>query len=102
ASCEGEVMGGGLPAKLHRINGELINRKVASPQGRLHRLLAAGKSSDEVLTDFYLRALGRLPTLAERHYWRKQCALAGQAGRTEVLEDLVWGLLNCSEFNTNH
>jgi hypothetical protein len=102
APCEGTAVGGGLPAKLHQLNGELINRKVGAPDGRLHRLIAAGKSDDEIVTDFYLRALGRPPTEAERDYWRQRLAGADKAERAERLEDVVWSLLNCSEFSTNH
>ena len=95
-------MAGGLPAKLHELNGEVINRKIVSRDGRLHRSLSAGKSADEVLTDFYYRAIGRAPTEVERDYWRQRLAAAGAVERVELLEDVVWSLLNCSEFNTNH
>ena len=61
ASCEGDAAGGGLPAKLHLLNGELINRKIAARDGRLHRLIAAGQVDDEIVAEFYLRALGRPP-----------------------------------------
>jgi hypothetical protein len=102
ASCEGATEGGGLPAKLHELNGELINRKLAAPDGRLHRLIAAGEPDDAIVADFYLRALGRPPTGAERDYWRQRLAEAGKAERTALLEDAVWSLLNCSAFSTNH
>ncbi|HXG10020.1 MAG TPA: DUF1549 and DUF1553 domain-containing protein [Gemmataceae bacterium] len=101
-SCEGTTAGGGLPAKLHLLNGELINRKITAPNGRLHCLIAAGKTDEEIVTDFYYRALGRPPTGAEREYWGRRLAEAGKAKRAEWLEDFVWALLNCSEFSTNH
>jgi hypothetical protein len=101
-TCEGTTTAGGLPAKLHELNGEVINRKIVAQEGRLHRLLSAGKSADEILADFYYRALGRAPTEVERDYWRQHMAAAGASERVELLEDVVWSLLNCSEFNTNH
>src|SRR4029077_10991298 len=61
ASCEGASLGGGLPAKLHLLNGALVNRKIAASSGRLHRLIQGGKTDTEIVTDFYLRALGRSP-----------------------------------------
>lgn len=91
--------GGGLAGKLHRLNGELVNRKVAARGGRLHRMIAGDKSNEEIVEEFYFRALGRLPTATERKHWAKQ--LAG-AGRAEMLEDFVWALLNASDFTTNH
>jgi hypothetical protein len=102
ASCEGTTAAGGLPAKLHQLNGELINRKIAARDGCLHRLLTAGKTDDEIVTDFYYRGLGRPPTGAEREVWQRRLAEAGKAERAEWLEDFVWGLLSCSEFSTNH
>lgn len=98
-TCDEGAVGGGLAGKLHRLNGELINRKVAARDGRLHRLIAAGKSNEEIVAEFYLRALGRSPAEAERRQWAKR--LAG-ADRAERLEDFVWALLNASDFATNH
>ena len=53
-SCEGVPAGGGLTAKLHQLNGELINRKIADPKGRLHRRIEAGWSNEAIMDDFYL------------------------------------------------
>jgi hypothetical protein len=88
-----------LAGKLHRLNGEVVNRKVAATEGRLHKMIAAGKSNEEIVEEFYLRALGRRPAEVERKHWAKQ--LTG-AGRAEKLEDFVWALLNAGEFTTNH
>jgi hypothetical protein len=102
ASCEDAAEGGGLPAKLHQLNGALINRKVAAHDGRLHRLIGVDKSDDEILTEFYLRALGRRPSAAECDFWRQRLAGVGKGERAELLEDIVWSLLNSREFSTNH
>ncbi|MCI0461873.1 MAG: DUF1549 and DUF1553 domain-containing protein [Gemmataceae bacterium] len=101
-SCEGTTAGGGLPAKLHQLNGELINRKLAAPDGHLHRLMDAGNTDEEIVTDFYFRALGRPPTGRERAFWRQRLVAAGKTERAEWLEDIIWSLLNCNEFSTNH
>jgi Protein of unknown function (DUF1553) len=102
AACEADLQaGGGLPAKLHRLNGELINRKVAAREGLLHRLIAKGSSNDEILVEFYLRALGRHPTAAERTFWAKQWAKVEGEERVKLLEDVVWSVLNCAGFNSN-
>src|SRR5262249_20980691 len=91
---------GGLPAALHRLNGELINRKVASRDGLLHRLIAAGRSNEEILSEFYWRAVDRSPTSSERDYWARQGVGLAGAERTALLEDVVWSLLNSAEFTS--
>jgi len=101
-SCEGGgTGGGGLPAKLHLLNGELVNRKITARDGRLHRLVAAGASDAEIVNEFYRRAIGRSPTDRERGDWLKRVADAGPADRPAVLEDFLWALLNCGEFAAN-
>lgn len=101
-SCEGVTVSGALPTKLHQLNGDLVNRKVASKVSYLHRLLADNASNAYVLEDIYLRALSRRPTEAEREHWLKQMAAVGAEQRAQMLEDIQWGVLNCSEFVLNH
>ncbi len=100
ASCDGDDAGEGLPAKLHLLNGPIINQKISSPKGRLHLLVQEGKTNQEIVTEFYLRALGRSPTKEETAYWNKTLDQHGD-GRTEVLEDFLWSLLNTPEFIMN-
>lgn len=102
-SCETtQAGGGGLTTRLHLMNGALLNAKIASTDGRLHQLLAAGKTDAEIVRAFYLRALGREPRQAENAYWNKQLAAADGAEHVRRLEDFVWSLLCCREFVTNH
>jgi Protein of unknown function (DUF1549)/Protein of unknown function (DUF1553) len=101
-SCESDSAGGGLPAMLHRLNGELINRKITARDGRLHHMIAAGQSTPTIVAEFYTRALSRAPTDAERRYWQAQSDKVETMDRTAWLEDLVWSLLNSREFTTNH
>jgi len=101
-SCESETAAGGLPAMLHRLNGDVINRKITSTDGRLHKLIAAGKSNDEIITDLYPRVFGRAPTKDEREYWKSQADKVEAKDRTAFLEDVLWSLLNSREFGTNH
>jgi len=84
---------------LHLLNGELLNRKIASPEGRLARLIEAGRSDDSIVEEFYLRALCRYPSEEERAHWRRAAATGGGArGRRESLEDFLWSLLTSREF----
>ena len=55
------------------------------------------------MTEFYLAALGRLPTRKETEFWRQLGTSGGAAeSKRELLEDFVWSLLTCNEFQTNH
>jgi len=78
------------------ITGPLVNKMLSDPDNRIGRLTAAGKTDGEIVEEFYLAALCRLPSINE-----KQAALAmiGRArDRRAGLEDLVWGLVNAKEF----
>jgi hypothetical protein len=100
--CEEELAESkGLARVLHLINGPLLNRKITSPTGRLHQL--AGRNNKEIIEEFYLSALGRLPTPGEQAFWDKHFQEANTAEeRHQILEDFLWGLLTCKEFTTNH
>jgi hypothetical protein len=97
-----QARGGGLPAQLHMLNGELINRKLVDQSGRLHRLISAGKTDSEIITEHYLRALGRRPTTRELQRWCDLLASPDSTDRTSRLEDFTWGLLNSRQFAENH
>lgn len=95
-ACErsGEVT---LPQVLHLQNGETIVQKIASPNGRLTRLLK--KSDDEVRDELFLATRGRLPTPKEKEAVKLTLA---EGERGEVFRDLFWALLNSKEFSFNH
>src|SRR5262249_21391156 len=103
-SCdEPGVSGGGLAAKLHLINGPLINRKIADPQGRLVQAIASGLSDRRLIEEFYLSSRGRFPADRGWAFWSEKLqAAAAPPARRSLLEDFLWGLLNCREFRTNH
>lgn len=102
AGCEPPTTGIGLPARLHLLNGELVNRKLVDPNGRLQRSLAASVADAELLEDMMLRALGRPPSDAERDHWLSLAKSVEPSQRTRWWEDWAWSLLNSREFLTNH
>jgi hypothetical protein len=103
-TCEGSAeTTGGLPRKLHLLNGPLLNRRIAAPEGRLTRLVATGTPPLKIIDEFYLCALGRRASPQERAFWNEQMQDDVASGeQLDVLEDFVWSLLTCSEFVTNH
>ncbi|HVK12585.1 MAG TPA: DUF1553 domain-containing protein [Gemmataceae bacterium] len=98
-ACDEAAVGGGLPAKLHLLNGNLLNAKVANKDGRLGQLIVSGMSDREIVAEFYIRGFGRPPTDRELTDWATRL---GKGERRLVLEDFLWGLLNSREFGTNH
>ena len=85
-----------VPQSLQLLSGGLVVKMIAEPDNRLGRLLKAGKSDDEVLDEFFLAALCRLPKEAERSPMKAY--LAKNKDRRAALEDIVWALLNAKEF----
>jgi len=101
-SCDSTLTTRGLAAQLHLINGPLLNRKVSSPEGRLARRIAAKTPDGEIIEELYLRALSRFPRERERAFWRRHLASAEGIEHDRMLEDFLWSLLSCREFQTNH
>ena len=103
-SCETSVAAGntgGLSLKLHLFNGPILNQRIASPKGRLSRLIAAGETNEAIVQSFYRAALSRSVSDDERKFWNEQINGSGDQRRA-LLEDFVWSLLTCQEFVTNH
>jgi hypothetical protein len=53
-----------------------------------------------IVEEMYLRALSRPPTPKETAHW--SAALVGATDRRQILEDVLWALLNSREFVFNH
>jgi hypothetical protein len=93
-----------LARSLHMINGELINKRVSAPRGRLHELLAGNQDDVEVLDELFLWTLTR-PSVSGSEYWREQLSSirdADQKKRAAFFEDVLWGLMTSQTFATNH
>lgn len=100
-TCECErVVKPDLSQSLHLSNGEGLHQKIASKEGRIARLLATQKSDDDLIMDLYLATLSRSPTEAEKSTVRRVVAAA--AAKQEAFEDVLWALINCSEFSFQH
>jgi hypothetical protein len=91
---------GGLPRALHLINGATLNAKLKSEEGRVARWAASTQPESALIEEMYLRALARFPTPEESTHW--SAAVRAAAARRQLLEDLLWALLNSREFAFNH
>ena len=85
---------------LHLLNGDFLNKKIAAPPGRIEALLKANRPLPEVIEELYLVTLSRPPSaeeLAKAQKW-----IADAPTPKEGAQDLLWVLLNRSEFLFNH
>ena len=81
-------------------NGAAIHHKVVFPEGRLGRMLTAKKPDHEISDELYLATLSRRPTETELATVRR--LVSSQSNPTEAWQDILWTLLNCSEFSFQH
>jgi len=82
------------------MNGDALQKKLASDSGRIGKLIAAKATDAAVVEELYLATLSRKPTAAELKQVLEK--LAAALTRREGFEDLLWALLNCPEFGFNH
>jgi len=89
-----------LAQAFQMINGETVRKKLEANDNRISQRLASGVSDSDLLNDFYLSALARLPSESER---KAVVVHLGRArDRRKAWEDVVWALLNSKEFLLRH
>jgi hypothetical protein len=104
-SCESAVdaAAGGLARRLHWLNGDLVNGRIADPDGRLGMLVRDDVPGEQIIEELYRRCFSRGLNDLEKKYWAGQLAGIDEAGeRRQLLEDLFWSILSSEEFLTNH
>ncbi len=100
-TCECERTGDPNVAQaLHLMNGDLVNNKIGQPGARVAKLVAAKKSTAEIVDELYLVTFSRPPSDAERH--KAEELIAAAPNQKIGVEDLLWALLNAHEFLFNH
>ena len=87
---------GSVPQALVLMNSPLINAAISSRRGMLASLLARIPKDDELTMELYLRTLGREPNATELAACRDLVKEAGDRG--EAYEDILWSLINSTEF----
>jgi len=92
-----------LPQALYLLNdGEMLT-KIRSAKGRLATQLASEITDAQLIEELYLWTLGRGPTQREMQVTTDHLTAWIKAGsRAEAFQDMLWGLMNLKEFNTNH
>ena len=88
---------GTIPQALFLMNSPLVTREVqARPNSMLGYLLMTHPDNRAVLEVIYLRALGRRPSDKEVRTCSNYLHSVGD--RAEAFEDILWALLNSTEF----
>jgi len=90
---------GSIPQALLLMNNPQIQRRIAAQGSNLlARILSAYPRDEEALRMVYMRTLSRKPTDREQE---KALAYVKKVGkRADAYEDLLWALLNSTEFQT--
>jgi hypothetical protein len=78
------------------ISGPTVNQMLAEKVNRITRLLAEGKSNQQIIENLFWATLTRPPTQKEREALLPQ--LNEAEDRRSEMEDVFWGLLNSKEF----
>jgi uncharacterized protein DUF1553 len=98
-SLRSDDVEGSIPQALMLMNNPAINQKIqARGANLLGRILEAYTDNTEALRMVYLRTLARKPTDRELDKCRQH--LKNAATRAEGFEDVLWALLNSTEFQT--
>lgn len=86
----------GIPQVLRLMNSGQLNNPAL-----LNQVVRSGKSDKEIIEHLYLATLSRRPTSAELE--RKLAYVEARKGSiSKAYGDILWALLNCSEFTLNH
>jgi len=98
-STKPDEVEGSVPQALLLMNNPAINGKMkATGDTVLAGILKENANNDDALRQVYLRSLGRKPTGRELDKCRKYVKQAGNRG--EAFEDILWALINSTEFQT--
>jgi hypothetical protein len=98
-SLKPDEVEGSIPQALLMMNNPVLNDRMQSKGKNLvARILSAYQKDDDALRMLYLRTLARKPTDREMDKCRKYIETTGK--RAEAFEDILWALLNSTEFQT--
>ncbi len=95
-STSQEEIEGSIPQALFLMNSSITRAMTARSGSMLERLLREYPDDAQAVEELYLRCLARRPRESEK---RKALAYIRRVGnRTEAFEDLLWVLINSTEF----
>lgn len=88
-----------IPQALVLMNSPILQRAISANAGStlLGRLSSEKLNDDEIVAELYLRCLAREPKPDELHACVSH--ISTNKNRSEALEDVLWALLNSTEFS---
>ena len=86
---------------LHLLNSPEIMAKIQHRAGTARRLADSELTDDGIIDELYLTTLSRFPNDEERGLMRDAFS-DPETARAEAVQDILWALLNTSEFIFNH
>src|SRR5262249_24904172 len=96
-STPSQEVQGTIPQALVMMNSALVHASIsAGGKTLLGDLLAKEKTDDEIVTALYEKVLARKPLPEEQEKCRRYIKKVGD--RKEALEDVLWSLVNSTEF----
>ena len=87
-----------LSQTLHLINGDTLHRKFKESRV-IYNLMKERKSPREIIENLYIRSLSRKPSEKETNEILK---IMDEPKTRASYEDVLWGILNSTEFAFNH
>src|SRR5579871_1570874 len=88
-----------LAQTLHLLNGDTIEGKLAKSTV-VSGMLKAGRNPDAILDELFIRTLSRKPSESEKK--RLIPLVAANPNDRKAYDDVLWALLNSTEFAFNH
>ena len=94
---------GTVPQRLLLMNGDLVQEQIRGDFTRMAGQIATLAPDDATAVEAaYLAALTRRPTLVEAVHFRARLAETTGKSRRQAMTDLLWVLLNTTDFAYNH
>jgi hypothetical protein len=88
---------GSIPQALEMLNGNTLNGPVRSSP-LVRSIMDQKMNANQAVVEMYLAVLSRNPSNQEMTFCANAMSKAGPSEAKEVLEDLLWALLNAREF----
>lgn len=82
---------------LHMMNSRQLYSRIQSSNGNSAKWAKSKMTPDQIVEEIYLTAYSRYPTIEEKRLGRTLFEQEG-AKRQQVIEDLMWALLNTPEY----
>ena len=101
---EFDTRGGTIPQRLLMMNGDLVQSKTKDDliQNASTRIGVLAPTDRAAVEAAYLAVLTRRPTPEEAAHFERRLAGTRGGDRNERMTDLIWTLLNATEFSWNH